>query len=482
MSETASDIDRALRLHRAGDLDGAINLYRAMVDDDPENADAWHLMGVAVHQKGNQSLAADLIEAAISLDDTTPDFFSNLGMVKRAAEDDSGAEDAFRRAIEIDPFHARAHSNLAGLLRSSGKFDAALIAAKLAVEYGAEDAEAHNNLGNTLKDCGATEAAVGAYRQAIKLSPDFALAHWNLALALGSLGQLQEGFTEMAWRWQWSGFPAPLREFPAAVWRGEKIEGARILLHAEQGLGDAIHFIRYAPLVRDLGATVIVECPGELVPLAARAGLADHFVAAGDDLPSFDTHAPFVDVPAILKTSLDTIPDQIPYLAVDDNRLAAWRTGIADLKGLKVGLNWLGNIASPVERFRCLPLAGLGPLGDIAGITWVSLQKGPGGADTPKPDGLDLVETGEAPLGDTAALIKNLDLVITSDTAVAHLAGALGVPTWLLLHHAPDWRWMLGRADSPWYPSIKLYRQTDAGDWTPVIAAAAADLSKLAKG
>jgi Flp pilus assembly protein TadD len=480
MSDIDARMKDAMQRHRAGDLDGAIQTYRELVDLEPDNGDLWHLLGVAVHQKGNSGLAADLIETAISLESGAADYYANLAMVQRALDDDDAAEAALRRAIEIDAGHGRSHSNLAGVLRSRGDFDGALVSAETAVALNAEDAEAHNNHGNALKDCGRAADAVASYRRAIAINEDFALAHWNLSLALASLGDLQDAFIEMAWRWQWSGFPAPMRDFAAPAWRGAAIEGATILLHAEQGLGDAIHFVRYAALVRGRGARVLAECPLGLAPLVEAAGLADQVIAAGDPLPKFDCHAPFLDLPRIFATSLDSIPADVPYLAVDAARRGAWRQRLQSLAGLKVGLNWLGNPQSPVERFRRLPLDGLGPLAAVPGVSWASLQKGPGGDEMARPDGFYFLQTGEGPLADTAALICALDLVITSDTAVAHLAGALGKPTWLLLHHAPDWRWMTEGNHSPWYPSLKLYRQSAPGDWAPVIAAAAADLAGLA--
>lgn len=482
MSDIDARMNDAMQRHRAGDVDGAIGIYRDLVDLEPDNGDLWHLLGVAVHQKGNAGLAAELIETAISLNGEAADYYANLAMVRRGLGDDAAAEEALRRAIDIDPGHARSHSNLAGVLRSRGDFGGALAAAETAVALNGEDAEAHNNLGNALKDGGRAVDAVASYRRAIAINPDFALAHWNLSLALASLGELQDAFNEMAWRWQWSGFPAPLRDFAAPAWRGEAIEGATILMHAEQGLGDAIHFVRYAALVRRRGARVIVEAPPALVPLIEAADLADQVIAAGDALPKFNVHAPFLDLPRIFETSIETIPDQAPYLAVDESLGAEWRQKLAPLAGLKVGLNWLGNPDSPVERFRGLPLDGLRPLAAIAGVSWVSLQKGPGGVDLPAPKGFDLLETGEGPLQETAALIDALDLVITSDTAVAHLAGALGKPTWLLLHHAPDWRWMTEGTQSPWYPSLKLYRQQAPGDWAAVIVAVANDLAGRAGG
>ena len=477
MNDIHARIAHAIARHREGDVDGAIGIYRQLVDEEPENADLWHLLGVAVHQKGNGGLAAELIETAISLNSGAADYHANLAMVRRGLGDDGGAEESLRRSIEIDASHARSYANLAGVLRSRGDLIGALEAAETAVRLRPDDAEAQNNFGNALKDNGRPHEAASAYRRAIAINSDFALAHWNLSLALASLGEWQEAFAEMAWRWQWSGFPAPMREFTAPLWRGGPIEGTTILLHAEQGLGDAIHLVRYAALVRELGARVIVEVPRALVPLTAKAGLAEDVVAAGDTLPGFDTHAPFLDLPRILKTDADSIPSDVPYLVVKEYRREEWRKKLEPLAGLKVGLNWTGNPESPVERFRALPLDGLGPLAQVHGVSWVSLQKGRGGDALPRPKGkFDFFETGEEPLEDTAALMQSLDLVITSDTAVAHLAGALARPTWLLLHHAPDWRWMTEVAESPWYPSLTIYRQKLPGNWAPVITAAAADL------
>lgn len=476
-SEKAA-FEAALRDHQNGNLDAAIAGYRAIIDRAPEIADPWHLLGVALHQKGDTALARRLIETAIGLSDGVADYHSNLGMVLLALRDEAAAEQSLRHAIRLMPSHAKALANLAGVLRGRGAFDEALDLARRAVAAAPDDPETHNNLGNALKDTMHPAEAVESYDRSLALKPDFALAHWNRALALLTLGDYRVGFEELAWRWRWSGFPTPPRDYAAPLWTGQEIAGKTLFLYPEQGLGDAIQFVRYASLARARGGHVFVEAPGGLAPLFVRSNLADRVVVPGETMPPFDFHVPFLDLPHLFATALDTVPGTTPYLIADPTLVPAMRARTKGRGALRVGLNWNGNPLSPVERFRHLPIAAAAPLARLSGIDWISLQKGPGGDTVPRPVGLELIETGEGPLDETAALIASLDLIVSTDTAVAHLAGALGVPTWLMLHHAPDWRWQLGRADSPWYPSMRLFRQANPGDWAPVVGAVAEALSK----
>ncbi len=472
---TAELLTVAIQRHQTGDLAAAMEFYQLIIDREPEHADAWHLLGVSAHQQGDHELARKLIGNAININGAAADYHSNLGMVLQAMRLVDDADTAFRHALEIDPSHGKALSNLAGLLRRKGDFAAAVDYAKRAVRSNDSDAEAHNNLGNALMDCGRDQEwlddARESYRQAIQLQPDYALAHWNLSLALLAAGRLKEGFEEMAWRWHWSGFPAKRRhEDKPALTEETNLTGKRVLIYAEQGLGDAIHFVRYARSIRDQGATVIVECPESLAPLVQAAEIADVVIADVEDPPPFDTQAPFLDLPRICRTGSENLPDASPYLSVDQSIASAWREKIEKYDGLRVGLNWCGNPDSPVEKFRQLSAPVLEPLAAVEGVTWFSLQKEPGRKDIPPaPEALAIVETGEASLVETAGLILALDLVVTTDTAIAHLAGALGKPTWVLLHHAPDWRWLAARTDSPWYPTIRLFRQEQPGNWPDVI-------------
>jgi len=474
MSVDTKTLDAAVEHHQNGELAVAVEIYQEILSHDPDNADAWHLMGVAAHQQGNNELARTLIQNAIGLNSKISDFHSNLGMVQRALGDDEDAETAFRRAIENNPAHAKALSNLAGLLRSGGQFSVAVDYARRAVQAEPTDPEVHINLGNALKDLGGewVEDAVRSYRQAIGLTSNYALAHWNLSLALLSLGHYEDGFAEMKWRWLWSGFPAQARDFRQPNWqKDEDISGQRILLHAEQGLGDTVHFIRYGELVRALGATVIFECPAPLGPLITETALVDKVVSVGDALPDFDCHAALLDLPHLCNTTEANIPADVPYLNVPAELAAKWRKRVAQSDGLKIGLNWSGNSESPVEQFRALPPDDLAALAALEGVSWFSLQKGDPAQDVPALSSkFKLIDTGSEALVETAGLIAALDLVITSDTAIAHPAGALGKPVWVLLHHAPDWRWLTTGSGNPWYPSARLFRQLQPGAWAEVIA------------
>lgn len=470
--ELISDLlAEAAAFHQNGEMSRAVELYQKILESDPENADAWNLMGVAAHQQGKNDLAVSLIKNAIGLKDDFADFHSNLGQVHRALGADDAADLDYRRALEINPRHIKALSNLASVLRSTGQFSAAVDYARRAVQAGPDDPEAQINLGNALKDMNWTEDAIATYRKAIELAPDYALAHWNLSLALLSLAQYEEGFLEMKWRWQWAGFPAQAREFDQPLLNeAGSLEGKTVLLHAEQGLGDTIHFIRYGQMLRAGGLRVVFECPGALIPLIEGTELVDEVVRAGEVLPDFDAHAGLLDLPHFLATRRDTIPAVTPYLSVPIETGKKWQGKVAAKSGLKIGLNWRGNSESPAERFRAVPPGDLARLADLDGIAWFSLQKGNDpedasqlGADFP------LIDTGPEPLQETAGLIQALDLIITSDTAVAHLAGALGKPVWILLHHAADWRWLRETEDNPWYPTARLFRQKQPGAWSSVV-------------
>lgn len=480
-AEEKTAFDAALRDHQAGNLPAAIAAYRGIVDRDPEMPDVWHLLGVALHQTGNSTVARQMIETAIALNDGVADYHNNLGMILVALGERAAAEHTLRQAIRIAPTGGKALANLAGLLRTRGALDEAFDLSARAVAMAPGDAEVQNNLGNVLKDVARLDDALAAYDRAIALRGDFALAHWNRALALLTLGRYPEGFAELAWRWRWGGFPAKPRTYPAPLWNGGDIHGRTLFIYPEQGLGDTIQFVRYAALAQACGARVIVEAPADLAPLIERANIAD--IVTTDDataiVEGFDFHAPLLDLPHRFAVSLDVVLAPPSYLVADPARIAELRVATPGAGGLRVGINWSGNPNSPVERFRSLPLDALAPFADLTGVDWISLQRGPGGDALPRPLGLTVIETGEGLLGDTAALIAGLDLVVTTDTAVAHLAGALGVPTFVMLHQAPDWRWLLARSDSPWYPSIRLFRQGKPGDWPPVIAAVADAVDKM---
>jgi hypothetical protein len=286
-------------------------------------------------------------------------------------------------------------------------------------------------------------------------------------------GDFQRGWAEYQWRWKTK--QAPQRGFSQPLWDGQPLEGRTILLHAEQGLGDTIQFVRYAALVKRLGGTVVLECPKPLLPLLATFAGIDQLVGQGDELPAFATHAPLLSLPGILQTSLDTIPAAVPYLFAAPALKEHWREKLRAVHGYKIGINWQGQPGQGQWLARSIPLQQLATLAEIPGVRLVSLQKGAGREQLAEASGrFPLVDLGDevdqagGAFMDTAAIVMNLDLVITSDTALPHLAGSLGAAVWVALPLVPDWRWLLDRGDSPWYPTMRLFRQDQRGDWQGV--------------
>jgi hypothetical protein len=339
-------------------------------------------------------------------------------------------------------------------------------------------ADACVNLGNVLLEQGRPLAAHLLFERALALAPDFPSAHWNDGLALLVTGDLANGFRQ--WRWN---VPASKR-FAAREWRGEPLGGATILIFAEQGFGDVIQFVRYLPLVTARGGRVVLEAPAELHRLLAGLDGVDRVIALGDPLPDFAWQCPLLNLPIAFGTELATIPASVPYLRADPGAVADWRRRLAR-PGLTVGLVWAGRPEHKRDRHRSLPLAQLVPLASVEGVSYVALQKGPALAEAERLADRLPIEILSPLLEDfaaTAAAIMALDLVISVDTSVAHLAGALGKPVWLLLPCAPDWRWLEARSDSPWYPTARLFRQTSSRRWESVVAEVAQALRELTVG
>lgn len=321
------------------------------------------------------------------------------------------------------------------------------------------------------------------FRKALEEKPDFAEARWNMGLTCLLSGNFIEGWEGYEWRWEKPDYKKFKRDFPKFIWQGEELKGQRILLHAEQGYGDTLQFIRYVPLVDARNARVIVECPRDLTKLLGNIDGVSRVVARNDPLPEFDLHCPLMSLPKVFGTTLDSIPSKIPYLNADPDLIRTWKGRISsNIMKFKVGLAWSGNPEHQNDRNRSCALEILSPLAQVKNVQFFSLQKGRGSEEVKSPvQGLGMIDLTDQiqDFSDTAALIENLDLVVSVDTVVAHLAGALGKRVWTLLPYSPDWRWLLEREDSPWYPTMHLYRQPKPGDWTAVIQRATADLEDL---
>jgi len=379
----------------------------------------------------------------------------------------SEAAACFEQALSLNPHYAEAHNNLGIVLAKQDRVEKALGAYRQSITLKPDNPEAYYNLGNLCRDLGQWEEAQANYEEAIRLKPEHADAHTNLAMIWLLRGDFERGWPGYEWRWRTPGFAC--RDFVPPPWDGSPLAGATILLHAEQGLGDTLQFIRYVPLVKERGGFVIVECPPTLLRLLASCSGIDELVPYGTPLPPFPTHAPLMSLPRLLGTTLNTVPHAIPYLSVRPELREYWRKELSAIQALKVGVFWQGDPRHRKDRQRSIPLDGFAPLADLAGVQLCSLQEGPGTEQltTAAFPILDLASRCKD-FADTAAALVNLDLVITVDSAVAHCAGALGIPVWVLLPYAPDWRWLLHREDSPWYTTMRLFRQKQPGDWGEV--------------
>jgi hypothetical protein len=336
-----------------------------------------------------------------------------------------------------------------------------------------------------LLSLGQTEEAVATLRHAVRLEPTFAPAHYNLGVALLLKGSLRQGWREYEARAANELFLARRGDVGRPVWTGRPLRGKRILIQAEQGLGDAIQFIRYVPLVAARQGQVIVECLPALRRVFEPMRGVSALVTTNDPLPEFDVRVPLLSLPRMFRTTLDTVPAEVPYLTAGARRTAAWRRRLAGYSGLKVAFTERGSPANPHDARRSLPLAMFKELLDVPGVHWFLLQKRePGAAPPALPSKLDVTDL--EPLltdfADTGAAIECMDLTISVDTALAHLAGALGRPVWLLLPFVPDWRWLLERSDSPWYPTARLFRQRQRGDWGSVLREVRIALEALVRG
>jgi tetratricopeptide (TPR) repeat protein/glycosyltransferase involved in cell wall biosynthesis len=448
----------------------AIAYYRQAIDCAPNNPELPNALGNALQRAKQFESSIPFYERAIALRPDYPPYYSNLGAAYQELGQLDKSVSFYQQAIAIDPRHADAYYNLGNNFKAQDKLTQSVNAYRRAIAIQPDYAQAWNNLGLVLFELGNLPDSIAAYEQAIQLRSPYPDAHLNMGLSLLAAGDLARGFREYEWRWQVKGVNfKPARPFTQPQWDGSPLNGSTILLHAEQGFGDTIQLIRYVPLVVQRGGRVVVECQSALLSLLSS--IPDiQLVARGEPLPDFQVHAPLMSLPYLLGTTLDTIPNSVPYLSAP---LTA--ESLDALPTIRVGLVWSGSSGNLNDRLRSCGVSALLPLFELEGIQFVSLQKEVRSLDQ---DGVtQLVQSGKltdptdtlTDFADTAALIQTLDLVITVDTSVAHLAGALGKPVWILLTHSPDWRWLQFREDSPWYPSARLFRQTQRGEWGTVV-------------
>lgn len=455
-------------LKATGRADQAIAAYRQALAFKPNHLKALNNLAMAQQEKGQLDEAVAAYRQAIALAPNNAEAYYNLGTALQAMGQMDQAIAAWRQALALKPDYPEALSNLGVALTNQGQLDQAIAACRQAIAIKPDFAGAYYNLGVALANAGQLAPGIAAFHQAIALVPNYAEAHCSLALALLVRGELAQGWEEYEWRLAVPAYGAK-RGFSQPQWDGADPAGKTILLHPEGALGDALQFVRLAPMLQGRGARLILECPPPLLPLLTPMAGIDQIVVRGQPLPPFDCHCPLQSLPRIFGITLDNIPNTVPYLFAPKERVRRWAGRVPANGQLNVGLVWAGSVGG--DRWRSQTVAIFQPLASVGGVRFFSLQKGPAATQKP-PQGLHLIDyTAELnDFADTAALVQQLDLVITVDTSMAHLAGALAKPVWVLIPAISDFRWLLDRTDSPWYPTMRLFRQPfNDGKWDGVI-------------
>ena len=470
-AEAHYNLGNALR--ERGQAAEAIACYRRAVSFRPDYVPAYNNLGSALQDQGQLDEAVACFRQALEL---KPDFAAacyNLGNALKTLGQTPQAIEAYQQALRLDPNSAETHCNLGIAWKDEGKLDEALECFRRALRLRPQSAEAYCNMGIVARTRGSLGEAMDCFRRSLEAQPDYADGHLNQSLLRLVQGDFAGGWPQYRWRWRTK--QSRPRSLVQPEWTGQALAGRTILLHAEQGLGDTVQFVRYAALVKALGARVVVECQRPLLRLLASCPGIDQLVGQGDELPPFDVHAPLLGLPGIFHTDLTNIPATIPYLSAAPDLIQRWRERLGGLAGWKIGICWQGSPAYPDDRYRSIPLAEFGPLSQLSGVCLISLQKGPreellppAGEGVAMVDFTEELDEASGAFMDTAAVMKSLDLVITADSSLGHLAGALGVPVWIALPLVPDWRWLLGRDDSPWYTTVRLFRQKRLSYWRGV--------------
>lgn len=472
-------------LAQSGNIADAIRSFREAVRLDPRFSAAHNNLGNSLRQLRQFDDATKHLRQAIQLKPEYADAYFNLGLALAQKDQFVEAEAQFRQALRLNPAYHSARHHLGLALLRQEKLDEATACLEEAVHARPQHVDALNDLGYVRRKQGRYAEAMSCFDRALALQPDHPSSHHNRALLRLLLGDFQQGWPEYEWRWQCPEFsPVAFRQ---PLWSGDSLAGRTILLHAEQGAGDTIQFVRYAALLKQQGGTVLLACAKRLIPLLSTCPGIHRLVADGALQPAFDVHAPLASLPHRCGTTLANVPAPVPYLKPDPPLAEHWRKKLSSAPGFKVGVCWQGSPGYREDAYRSMPLACFAPLAGVEGVRLYSLQKGFGTEQLSQCNGrfavTDLGSRLDETTGafvETAAVIASLDLIITCDSALGHLAGALNRPVWIALPHVPDYRWMLGREDSPWYPSARLFRQKRLGCWDEVFARMAERLRSLA--
>jgi len=464
--------NRGLVLKKLGQLEAAMLSFEAALQRDPQDAKTCYHWALALHEIKQIDVAIALYDRAIGIQSDFAQAHYSRGLALQQMAQLDGALASYDQAIRFKPDYVEAHSNRGTILQHYQQWDAAMASYDQAIALDPTYAKAHNNRGNTLQERHQIDAALASYDQAIALEPDYADAYWNKGIALLLGGDFARGWPLYEWRHKALESTHPQRQFGQPLWLGQdSLQDKTLLLHSEQGLGDTLQFIRYAPLLAAQGAHVVVELPRVLMDLLADMQGVSQFIEQGQALPAYDYHCPLLSLPLAFGTTLDSIPAPASYVHSLPSKRAQWAATLGTKTGLRIGIAWSGSTGHKNDHNRSITLAEL--LQHLPpGPQYISLQKELREVDQAtlqanpqlRHFGPELVD-----FTDTAALCDLMDVVISVDTSVAHLSAALGQTTWVLLPYSPDWRWLLERPDSPWYPSARLYRQDSDMRWSGVL-------------
>lgn len=456
----------------------AVQSYDQAIAFRPDYAESYNNRGMTLHDLKQYAAALQSYDQAIALRPDDAALHFNRGNVLKSLKQHAAALQSYAQALALIPEFAEAYNNRGNTLKDIKQHAAALHSFNLAIQFKPDFAEAYNNRGNVLKELNQHAAALQDYNQAIAFTPDDAELHFNLGLCHLLMGNFAEGWEKYEWRWQRAD---ATRKFAQPQWLGQtSLQGKTILLHSEQGLGDTLQFCRYVPMVSALGARIILEIQKPLRSLLAQLDGVAEIIAQGSELPPFDYHCPLLSLPLAFNTDLTNIPAPMRYISSDAATLAKWQTRLGAKTRPRIGLTWSGSLEHPNDQHRSIAFSVFAKICSDD-FQFISLQKEVKEADIAALQTCrEILHFGDElqDFSDTAALCELVDLVISIDTSVAHLAAAMGKPVWILLPFNPDWRWLLNRNNSPWYPSAKLYRQELTEEWEKVIERVKLDLTK----
>lgn len=461
----------------------ALKHHQAGVKLQPGKAENYSNLGNTLGDLERYAEAATAFEQALKLSPHNVNALNGLGKTYKMLERLDDAAACYRRAITAAPLSPDGWSNLGVIMREKGDYEGALKCYEEALKLKPDHAETLGNMALALHHMGRPEESETNYRKALISRPDSADSHFGLASVLLETGRWEEGWKEYAWRKKIRDF-GPGRSFSRPEWDGKPAPGRTLFLHTEQGLGDTVQWARFIKLAASRVGRITVEAQKSLIPLIETVEGVDSVTAQGEPPAAHDIQCSLLDLPHLLNVTLAKLPAEVPYLVVDPERVKSWSKKLSAAPGLRVGINWQGNPKGQIDKGRSMPLTHLAPFAKVPDVRLISLQKGEAAAQMENCGFAveaidDPMEYGPGPMSDTAAQMMNMDLIITTDTSIAHLAGALGRPVWVMLKYHSDWRWMNKRSDSPWYPTMQLFRQPKMGDWESVIKSVAKELKKI---